>query len=237
MSGHSKWATIKRAKAVNDAKKGAVFTKMSNLISIAARKGGDPETNFSLRMAIDKAKVANIPKDNIERAIKKGTGELDGGQIEELVYEATGPAQIQLVIKCLTDNRNRTAANIRHLLSKYGANLGAVLWNFEQQGVIMINADQLSGVKWENLELELIDQNVLDIETADEGATIYTQMADLQKIEQFLKDKEIIVESADIEYVAKDKVNLNDVDQTKIDKLLEALDDNEDVANYYTNII
>ena len=115
MSGHSKWATIKRAKAATDAKRGAIFTKLGNLITITAReKGGDPETNFSLRMAIDKAKAANMPKDNIEKAVKRGTGEIGGEKIEELIYEGFGPVKSQFVIKCLTDNKNRTAANIRH---------------------------------------------------------------------------------------------------------------------------
>ena len=237
MSGHSKWATIKRAKAANDAKKGAVFTKMSNLITIAARKGTDPETNFSLRMAIDKARSVNMPKDNIERAIKKGSGNNDGQEIEELIYEAIGPAQSQFVIKCLTDNRNRTAAQIRHLLGKYNGSLGAVLWNFEQQGIIMVKNEELEKINWEDFELELIDQDVLDFSKEDEGLTIYTSVSDLQKIKQFLENKGLVVESADIEYVAKEKKRIeNEAEQNKIDKLIEALDNEEDVAEYYTNL-
>jgi len=236
MSGHSKWATTKRAKAVVDAKRGAIFTKLSNLISIAARTGGDPTANFSLRMAVDRARDANMPKDNIERAIKKGTGELGGGQIEELIYEAVGPGNSQLVIKCLTDNRNRAASNIRHLLGKHNASMGATLWNFGQQGIIMIATAELDKVNWEDLELELIDRDVLNIDQAIEGVTIYTTMVDLQKIQQFLQSKGLVVESADIEYVAKDKVSLSSNDQEKMDKLLEALDDEEDVVGYYTNV-
>ncbi|MFH1661584.1 MAG: YebC/PmpR family DNA-binding transcriptional regulator [Candidatus Falkowbacteria bacterium] len=133
MSGHSKWATTKRQKAVTDAKRGAIFTKLGNLITISAReKGGDPDINFSLRMAIDKAKQANMPKENIERAIKKGTGELEGGQIEELYYEGFGPAKSQFIVKCLTDNKNRSAANVRHIFTKYGGTFGNVMWNFDR---------------------------------------------------------------------------------------------------------
>lgn len=161
MSGHSKWATTKRQKAVVDAKRGAIFTKLSNLISIAARdKGGDPDTNFTLRMAIDKARQANMPKDNIERAIKRGTGEGGGQQIEELVYEGQGPVGSQFIIKCVTDNRNRTASTIRHLFSKAGGSLGAVAWNFVLRGVVQITSEALADKfgDWDNLELELIDQ-------------------------------------------------------------------------------
>lgn len=208
MSGHSKWATTKRAKAAVDAKRGAIFTKLSNLITIAARKGGDPTMNFALRIAVDRAREANMPKDNVERAIKRGTGELGGGQIEELIYEAIGPANSQIIIKCLTDNRNRAASNIRHILGKHNASLGAAAWNFEQQGVIMISAAELAKVNWEELELSLIDLDVLNLDKAEEGATIYTTMADLQKIEQFLTQQGLSVESAEIEYVAKDKKTL-----------------------------
>ena len=152
MSGHSKWATTKRQKAVVDAKKGAIFTKIAKLIAIAARKGHDPTANFSLRLAMDKARQANMPKDNIERAIKRGTGELAGAQIEELIYEGLGPAKAQFIVKVLTDNKNRTAAEIRHLFSDSGGSLGAVMWNFELKGIIVISSDQLAKTNQENFE-------------------------------------------------------------------------------------
>ena len=140
MSGHSKWATTKRRKGAQDAKRGAIFTKIANIITIAAReKGGDLDTNFTLRMAIDKAKMANMPKENIERAIKRGTGELGGAEIVECIYEGVGPANSQFVVKVLSDNRNRTAAEIRHAFTKYGGSLSGVMWNFEQKGVIRIS--------------------------------------------------------------------------------------------------
>ena len=144
MSGHSKWATTKRQKAVTDAKRGAIFTKIGNIITISAReKGGDPAVNFSLRIAIEKAKQANMPKENIERAIKRGTGEGGGATIEEIYYEGIGPANTQFIVKCLTDNRNRSASTVRHLFSKYGGSMGSVAWNFEKKGVIGIENSEV----------------------------------------------------------------------------------------------
>ncbi|MDD2807950.1 MAG: YebC/PmpR family DNA-binding transcriptional regulator, partial [Patescibacteria group bacterium] len=162
MSGHSKWATTKRAKAIVDAKRGAAFTKVANIITIAARNGGDPTANFMLRMAIDKARAVNMPKDNIERAIKRGTGEGGGAAVEELVYEGIGPAQTQFVVKCLTDSKNRTAAVIRHLFDKHGGSLGSVMWNFEIKGVITITNYELQITNLDELELELIDIGIED---------------------------------------------------------------------------
>jgi YebC/PmpR family DNA-binding regulatory protein len=237
MSGHSKWATTKRAKAIVDAKKGAIFTKIAKLITIAARKGGDPTANFSLRIAIDKAKSINMPKDNIERAIKRGTGESDGAQIEELIYEGIGPAKTQFIVKCLTDSKNRTAAEIRHLFSKHGGSLGTVMWNFVQRGTIMIEQAEINDKKLtdENFELELIDAGAEDIKKEDEGMTIYTAPIDLQKTKQFLESKNIKTESAEVEYVAKEQADLTDDEKTHVEKFIEELDSNEDVADYYTN--
>lgn len=236
MSGHSKWATTKRAKAVVDAKRGAAFTKIANIIAIAARKGTDPTSNFSLRMAIDKARAVNMPKENIERAIKRGSGESGGAQLEELVYEAIGPAQVQFVVKCLTDNRNRSAAEVRHLFDKHGGQMSAVLWNFEQKGVIEISKSKFPMSKMEELELELIDAGAEDIINEDEGVTIITAIGDLQAVKKFLETKNIATESAEIEYVAKDKVSPTGEDEAKIEKLIDALEENEDVAEYFTNL-
>lgn len=239
MSGHSKWATTKRQKAVVDAKRGAIFTKLSNLISIAARdKGGDPDTNFTLRMAIDKARQANMPKDNIERAIKRGTGDGGGQQIEELVYEGQGPVGSQFIIKCVTDNRNRTASTIRHLFSKAGGSLGSVAWNFVVRGVVQITAEALADQlnDWDNFELELIDQGAQEIIKEDEGFTIYTAPEDLPVIKAFLEDKAIVTELAEIQQVAKEKMIINNPDdQVKLTKFIEALEDCEDIGDYYTN--
>lgn len=238
MSGHSKWATTKRAKAVVDAKRGAAFTKVSNIITIAARKGGDPAMNFALAQAIERARAVNMPKDNIDRAIKRGTGEGGGQAIEELVYEGVGPAQSQFIIKVLTDNRNRAAASVRHLFAKHNGSLGAVLWNFEHKGVILINEDswQASKLSWDDFVLEIIDLGVDDISHVGEGVVIYTKPEDLMQVKKWLEAKNLAVESAEIEYVAKEKKKLSDSDKEKFDQFIDALEDDEDVSDYYTNI-
>lgn len=238
MSGHSKWATTKRAKAVVDAKRGAVFTKLANLISIAARKGGDPLMNFALATAIDRARAANMPKDNIERAIKRGTGE-DGGQsIEELVYEGFGPAQSQFVIRVVTDSRNRAAANIRHIFTKHGGSLGAVLWNFEQKGVLLVTKENWESTKlaWDDFVLESIDNGADDIKHEDEGIVIYTKPEDLAKTKKWLETKKLVTESAEIEYVAKEKLSLSEEDKKKVEDFIEALEEDEDVSDYFSNV-
>jgi YebC/PmpR family DNA-binding regulatory protein len=234
MSGHSRWSTIKRQKAASDAKRGAIFTKLGNLITIAVKeKGSNLETNFSLRMAIDKAKAANMPKENIERAIKRGTGELGGEQIEELIYEGFGPVKSQFVIKALTDNKNRSAANIRHIFTKYGGSFGSVMWNFEKHGVIRISDLRLT---IDDLELDLIDAGVQDILQEEEGITLLTNVEDLQKVKNFLEGKNIKIESAEVEYIAKEEQQLNKEDREKVEKFIEELENCEDVADYYTNV-
>jgi len=238
MSGHSKWATTKRAKAAVDAKRGAVFTKIANLITIAAKeRGGDPDTNFTLRMAVEKAKSANMPKDNIARAIKRGTGEGGGQEVAELLYEGLGPAKSQFIVKCLTDNRNRAGASIRHLLAKHGGSLGAVAWNFEKKGVIRILKEELAkaNIKLDDLELSLIDAGAQDFLPEEEGVTIYAKIEDLQALKKFVEEKNIKTETADIEFIAKESQKITGEDKEKIEKLIEELEDCEDVVDYYTN--
>ncbi|MDD5071584.1 MAG: YebC/PmpR family DNA-binding transcriptional regulator [Patescibacteria group bacterium] len=239
MSGHSKWATTKRAKAVVDAKRGAVFTKIANLITIAAKeKGGDPNINFTLRMAIEKAKQANMPKDNIARAVKRGTGEGGGQEVAELIYEGFGPAKSQFIVRCLTDNRNRAAASIRHLFSKNGGSLGSVVWNFSQKGVIRILKEELAkaNVRLENMELSLIDFGAQDILREEEGITIYTNLEDLQGLKKFLEEKNIKTETADMEFIAKESREIAGEDKEKIEKFIEEIENNEDAVDYYHNI-
>ena len=239
MSGHSKWSTIKRQKAATDAKRAAIFTKLANMITVAAReKGGNPDTNFTLRMAIEKAKAANMPKENIERAIKRGTGEAGGEQIQELIYEGFGPAKSQFIVKSLTDNKNRSAANIRHIFSKHGGAFGNVSWNFEQKGTIRITNDELEAKNLtdEDFELELIDAGAQDIIKEEEGMTIYTNIEDLAKVKKFLEEKNIKTETAEIEYVPKEIMAVSDEDKEKIEKFIADLEDCEDVADYYTNV-
>ncbi len=235
MSGHNKWSTIKRKKGAADAKRGAIFTKLANLITIAAKeKGGDLDTNFMLRMAVDKAKAANMPKDNINKAIKRGTGELAGNAILELLYEGIGPANTQYIIKAITDNKNRSASEIRHIFSKYGGSLSSVMWNFNQKGVIRILNNNFSIN--DNNELELIELGAEDIQKENEGITIISAINDLQKLKKYFDDKKITTESAEIEYLAKDNIKLNKTDQEKINKLEDALEECEDVGDYYSNI-
>ena len=238
MSGHSKWATIKRAKETKDAKRSTIFTKLGNNITIAARKGGDPEMNFSLRMEIDKAKSANMPKDNIDRAIKRGTGELGGATVEELIYEGFGPAKTGFIIEVLTDNKNRTAAEIRHIFTKFGGSFGAsnsVAWNFDRLGVIRVQSNDLKNINQEDLELGLIDAGADDIQKEIEGMTILTAIENFQAVKQLLDDKKIETESANIEYLAKEEKKLSEDEQNKVEQFIEALEESDDVTNYYTD--
>lgn len=236
MSGHSKWATTHRQKEIVDAKRGAVFTKMGNVIAIAARKGGDPNTNPSLRAAIDKARESNMPKDNIERAIKKGTGELGGDIVEELYYEAIGPNNSQFIVKCVTDNRNRSVSTVRHIFSKLGGSFGAVMWNFDQKGVLRVAASEFDKVDFEELELGLIDAGADDIKKEEEGLTVYCPIDKLQELRSFFEGRQMKVESAEIEYVAKDTQELPESDQSTVDKLIDELENCEDVSDYYSNL-
>lgn len=233
MSGHSRWSKIHRQKSVADNKRGALFTKLGNAITIAAKSGGgDPTTNFKLQLAIDQAKTGNMPKDNIQRAIKRGTGELEGGRIEAITYEGFGPNNIAFMIECLTDNRNRTSAAMKHVLSKYGGSLGgpnSVGWMFEQKGII--RTEKVS----EELELELIDAGANDFVEEDDGTTIFTNPSDLKKVNDLLTQKGLTVEYAEIEQVPKDKKTVDDKTKEKLEKVFAELDDNEDVNNFFTN--
>lgn len=239
MSGHSKWATTHRQKALVDAKRGAIFTKLGNVITIAAKKGGDPVANPALRSAIDQARSVNMPKDNIERAIKKGTGELAGDQIEELYYEGIIPPGIQVIVKCITDNKNRSGSSVRHLFTKIGGSFSSVMWNFEQRGVINISHDVIKEkhIGYEDLELELIDQGIEDFKKEEEGGiTIETDMKEFQRIKDYIEnEKGLKVERAELDYVAKENIDLDPSDVEKMDKFMEELEDNEDVNDFYTN--
>lgn len=241
MSGHSKWASIRRSKAVVDQKRGAIFTKLGNAITIAAReKGGDPETNFSLRLSIEKAKSANMPKDNIERAIKRGTGELAGSQIEEIEYEGFGPNKIAIIIKSVTDNRNRAVSEIKAIFNKYNGNMGgpgSVKWMFDFKGIIRIEKDvaQDLNLSEDDLELKLIDLGADDIQKENGDIVIFTPPNDLQKIKEALEKENIKTAYAEIEYIAKDPTELNEDSKQTLEKFLEALDDCEDVGDYFIN--
>jgi len=231
MSGHSKWATTKRKKALVDSKRSSMFTKLTKIIQIAARGGADPDTNFKLRMAIDKARSFSVPKDNIERAIARGSGTEDGNALEEITYEAYGPNGVALIIEVVTDNKNRSSSDLKHLLSKHGGSLGesnSVLWQFDRRGVIYTKNASLS----EEEELLIIDAGALDIEKSEDEIRIITQMEDLQKVQEKIKNT-IDIDTAELEYIPKTKINVEN-DET-LEKLFEALEENDDVDNYYSN--
>ncbi|MYE38409.1 MAG: YebC/PmpR family DNA-binding transcriptional regulator [Candidatus Spechtbacteria bacterium SB0662_bin_43] len=235
MSGHSKWSTIKHKKASTDQKRADAFSKIARAITVAARGGGDVETNYELRSVVEKAKNANMPKDNIERAIKKGTGELGGEHLEELLIEAYGPDGVAFLITGVTDNKNRTAAEIRHLLSRYGGKIateGSVQWLFEQQGVVRIILPPTESK--DEFELLAIDQGATDIAWEDTTAFIYTTRDDLQTTQQSLAHQGY-TGPASLEWVPKNSVSTSEKTQTTIQKLFEALDDNNDIQDVYTN--
>lgn len=237
MSGHSKWATTHRQKSAADAKKGAIFTKLANLLTIAAREGGgDLESNFKLRLAFDKARAANMPKDNIQRAIDKGTGSSkDGANFEEVVYEVVGPAGSGFVVEAITDNRNRTVADLKAILNKNGGQLGSansVAWMFERKGQIIINSAGLDDDK----ELEIIDSGADDIDKGEDEWIVYTAVEQLNSVNKALKEKGIEIKEAGLVYSAKDQLDISNLeDQEKIERLYNLIDDMDDVSNVYTN--
>ncbi|MBU1037119.1 YebC/PmpR family DNA-binding transcriptional regulator [Patescibacteria group bacterium] len=231
MSGHSKWATTKRRKAVVDAKRSSLFTKLANAISVAARAGNDTDSNFKLRMAIDKAKSFSLPKDNIEKAVKRGADKLDGSQLEELIYEGYGPEKIALIMEVVTDNKNRTSQEIKHLLTKYGGTLagpGSVKWQFEYQGVITLDKQSLTDEE----ELAIIDAGAEDIKNKD-GITIYTKVERLEEVKKKIEKLNLPILDAGLEYIAKNLVKPKN--ENSLLKLFEALDKVDDISNFYSN--
>lgn len=239
MSGHSKWHSIKHKKAKEDAKRGNIFGKLSKSITIAAREGGggDPENNFALANAIAKAKEYNMPLDNIQRAIKRGTGAVDGEKFESFMYEGYGPGGIAIMVDILTENRNRTAADIRNIFSKNGGNLGesgCVSWLFERKGVILINKDNIQDA--EELMLEVIDLGAEDIDEDDGTFEIKTDTSQFMKVVKGLSEKNIKTKSSEVTYIPKSTVEVSKKDTEKALKLINILDDHDDVQNVYSNI-
>jgi len=239
MSGHSKWHNIQARKGKQDAKRSSMFSKFSKAIMVAAsRGGGDPETNFSLRLAIDKAKSVSMPKDNIDRAIKKATGQAgEGVQIEEVLYEAYGPGGVAVIIKCLTDNRNRTSADIKHLLSKNGGTLGSsgsVLWMFDLLGLIQLESSKLPADR-DSFELDLIEAGAEDISIEGEQVEIKTKVENFSKVLNKLKDLNIETDDSGLRYIPKDEVAISDEVREQIARLFDQLEENDDVEDYYTN--
>lgn len=236
MSGHSKWATIKRKKGANDAIRGAMTTKISREITIAVKMGGaDPTGNMRLKLALSKAKANNVTKDNINRAIQKGLGASDTSNYEEITYEGYGVAGVAIMLDILTDNRNRTAANIRHIFSKHGGNLGengCVAWMFHKKAVFTVDKENFDD---EDLLMELaMDAGAEDFESEEDSFVITADPADFNAIEAALADKGIPA-NAEITQVPDTTVTLNDVDAEKLQKLLDALEEDDDVQNVYGN--
>ena len=231
MSGHSKWATTKRQKAVVDAKRGALFTKIGNQIAIAARAGTDPSMNPSLAMVLDKARHANMPKANIERAIARAADKTAAALIEE-TYEAYGPGGVGIVIEVATDNKNRTMPEVRHTLDKNGGRMadpGSVMFQFERKGVVVISE------KGEDALMAALEAGAEDASEEDDGIEIITAAADLMKVRNALKDNGFTVTSAELQYVPKNYVPVEGDAAEKLEKLLSAVDDLDDVVNVYTN--
>ena len=231
MSGHSKWATTKRQKAVVDAKRGALFTKMGNQIAIAARGGTDPAMNPSLAMVLEKARHANMPKANIERAIARAADKSAAALIEE-VYEAYGPGGVGIVIEVATDNKNRTMPEVRHALDKNGGRMadpGSVMFQFNRKGVIEISE------KGEDALMVALEAGVEDATEEDEGIVIYTDASDLMKVRNALVDGGLTVTSAELQYVPSSYIPIEGENAEKLDKLLNVIDELDDVTNVYTN--
>lgn len=232
MSGHSKWASIKHKKGAADAKRGKIFTKLGHEIAIAARDGADPSMNFKLRLAVQKAKAANMPSTNIERSIARGAGTGEAAALEELTYEGYGPAGVAIMARALTDNRNRTGPEIKSTFTKFGGNLGAtgsVAYLFEQKGVIVCK----EGLDKDEVALTAIDAGAADIDDSGDQVIIYTSATELEKVKDALSD---MVESADVEMIASQTISVDDAHKAQtLMKLIDALDDIDDVVSVTAN--
>jgi len=239
MSGHSHAKTIMATKMANDAKKGKIYSKYGRLITVAVKDGGgsgDPTKNAKLKAVIEQAKSMNMPKENIERAIKKGTGELAGEILEEVSYEGFGPGGIALIIEGITDNTNRTLTDVKVILNQNGGKMageGAVRWMFDRKGVITILPD---GKPKEELELLAIEIGAEDVHWHENMLDIYTKPEDFEKIKKEVEEKQIKIESASLDWVAKEEVELSQKDKEQTERLFEALDENDAINNIYSNI-
>ena len=237
MAGHSKWHNIRHKKARMDAKRGQIFTKLIREITVAAKQGGgDPEFNPRLRMAIEKAKEHNMPMENIERAIKRGTGELEGVTYEEVTYEGYGPEGVAIIVECLTDNRNRTTGEVRHIFSKYGGNLGTtgcVSFIFEEKGVIQVPKSEYTE---EEIFEKAIEAGAEDVITEDDYYEIRTEPKELYAVKEALENMGVKIEKAELTKIPTTTVEIKDEETAvKLMKLLDALEDNDDVQKVYAN--
>ncbi len=236
MSGHSKWHTIKHKKGAADAKRGKLFTRLIKEITVAARDGGgDPDANARLRNAISDAKSANMPNDTIDRAVKRGTGDLEGVNYEEIVYEGYGPNGVAMLIETMTDNRNRTVAELRHLFSKNGGNLGesgSVAWMFDRRGYIVVDKEKKSE---EELFEIAIEAGAEDVKEDGDNFEIFTSQEDFEQVRETVKSAGIKPEVAEISMIPSNYIKLEGADAQAMLKLYEAIDDHDDVQNVYAN--
>ena len=237
MSGHSKWSTIKRKKGAEDAKRGRIFTRVAREITVAAREGGgDPDTNPTLRLAIEKARAANMPKDNIERAVKRGTGELEGGQLEEVFYEGYAPHGVALLVKCLTDNRNRTLADVRRIFNRSGGNLaeaGAVAWMFDTKGYIAVARDDIDP---DDIFMMAVDAGAADVEISDDFVEVYTEPGDLHVVRDSLAGSGLAIEDAELSQVPKTLLTVGEKETLQLMTMIEHLEELDDVQQVYSNL-
>jgi YebC/PmpR family DNA-binding regulatory protein len=241
MSGHSHFHSIKHKKEIEDKKRGKIFSKISRVITIAAKEGGgDPNGNSKLRLAIEQAKSFNMPKDNIERAIKKGTGELAGEKLEEFAFEAYGPGGIAIIIEGITDNKNRALNEVKQILSQNGGKLaseGSVRWLFERKGVITINFQfPISNFqKREEAELLAIEAGAEDIQWKEDAFNVYTRPNELEKVRKNLEEKGIKIESSFLDWAAKETIDIGEQKEISCQKLFELLEENDDIQDIYSN--
>jgi len=236
MAGHSKWAQIKRKKAANDAKRGKMFTRLIREITVSAREGGgEPEFNPRLRLAVDTAKAANMPQENIDRAVLRGTGELEGVSYEEVTYEGYGPAGVALYLETLTDNLNRTVAEVRHALEKHGGNLGqsgSVAWQFERRGRIYVSADRHDE---DAVLMAALEAGALDVARVDGEYEIITEVTAFHAVQDGLKQQGIEFEDAELAMIPRATVKVEGEEARRLLKLLDALDDLDDIQHVHSN--
>jgi YebC/PmpR family DNA-binding regulatory protein len=237
MSGHSKWSTIKHKKAATDARRGKLFTRLAREITIAAREGGgNAEINFSLRLAVDKARAANMPKDNIERAIKRGTGELKGEDLAEVMYEGYAPNGVALLVQVLTDNKNRAVAEVRRILTRQGGTLadaGAVAWQFERKGYIAIMPD---GVDEDAIFEAAVEAGAEDVVFGDDMIEVYAELENFQAVRQALKEAGFHFETAELSMIPKTTMQLAEKETLQVMGIIDALEELDDVQQIYSNL-
>ncbi len=237
MSGHSKWSTIKHKKAATDAKRGKIFTRLAREIALVAREGGgNPDVNFNLRLAVDKAKSANMPKDNIERAIKRGTGELKGEELSEVTYEGYAPNGVALLLQVVTDNKNRAVANVRRIITRQGGTLadaGAVAWQFDRKGYIGIAPD---GVDQDTLFEVAVEAGAEDVVFGDDLIEVYAELENFQAVRQALQEAGICFETAELAMIPKTTMQLGEKETLQVMGVIEALEELDDVQQVYSNL-